>query len=344
MALGSSAPRLLGSQAMDVLAWLEMQSVGGTGRPPDSATGVEGEPSQPQTGLVSEPSPSHEPCASAPCEPPPLPEATAEPQPPQFDAADVPEHIRGSKYEKWFPYLEKRFSRFRKKRGRQLRPLRAASICTGTSPEDRVYHLFSVEYLLEFLCDNKDSSFQWCQSNCKQEAKRFFYDLKELAQTHMGMDIQDDMLIHEVMAGLAGKLDQLFAGISCKGFAMSRHGRGQNWASHSDIWMAEAFLCLLLLILPRFASVENVEGFLKRDTVGNGSPLLRFLQRCIQLKVTDHYIIVVVVLRGDLWLKFSRRRVFINFYEKEDGGEQVVKWSIRMLKDGSEYLVLTSKY
>ena len=130
---------------------------------------------------------------------------------------------------------------------------------------------------MEFLCDCKPAAFQWVRDNIKSMPKHFYNDLKEMAQALSGIDLLDENARFDVLAELKGRMDQLIAGISCKGYTTSRLGRGKNWSTHGDIWMAEAFRILLLALDPRFATVENVGGFLRRDSSANGSPLLRFL-------------------------------------------------------------------
>ncbi len=243
------------------------------------------------------------------------------------------DHIKGTKYANWVPAMKSRFDRVKLPRGRQLRNARVASICTGSSPEDRLCWLFDVLHELKFVCDNKEAAYQWVMSNNKVIPEVYYPDLKKLCESLTGADLLSD-LSEIPLSGLVRTLDLFFAGISCKGFSIARTGRGKSWLNHADVWMAEAFIRLLMVLLPRFACVENVLGFLRPDSDGNGSPILRFLQRCVELRVPEFFVIVVYLLPGDLFLKFSRRRVFICFYLKEDRGEEIASTCIKIAEDG----------
>ena len=328
---------------MDILGWLDMQagvdalSTDASAVPSapleESSTPLEGA-SGPVPATTQPLGESSTPMFPLHCETPPVTEG---PQPQFVDQDDVPEHIRGTRYENWMPYFNRRLKRLFERRGVQIEQLRAASICTGTGPEDKVYWLHQLDYIMEFLNDNKPASYQWCKANGMKPPRHFYTDLKDLARSQEGADLLSDGQVYKFIEELKGKLHQLFAGISCKGYFMSRHGRGFSWTSRPDIWMAEAFLMVLLAALPRFASAENVMGFLKKDSCGNGCPLLRFLQRACELNVHRFYDVVVVLLVGDLFLKFTRRRVFINFYLKDENGSSAADTAIVIMEDDFKY-------
>ena len=112
----------------------------------------------------------------------------------------------------------------------------------------------------------------------------YFAELKKLVQELSGNDLLQDG--KEMPLPAKHALDVFFAGISCKSYTMNRSGRQFSWMDHGDIWQIEAYLRLLLALLPKRACLENVGGFMRGDTSGNGSPLLRFLQAAKICKCT----------------------------------------------------------
>lgn len=240
-------------------------------------------------------------------------------------------------YKTYVPFIAERIEPVRSRRGAQMRKKQIASVCTGSSPEDRTYYNFDIEVTIQFLCDNASISWNFCKANNKVEPLHFFVDFKALADSGLC-----ECLIHDgekcTLPGLdcIDILDMLFGGISCKGYSYARTGRHDNWTQHRDTWMLEAFLAMLLSRMPRFGLVENVLGFLKRDKQGNESPLLRLLRRCIELGVTNHYWIIIYILTGDSFQPWVRRRLMIGFFKKSEG-EKVMQAAIAMTEDLSSF-------
>ena len=104
--------------------------------------------------------------------------------------------------------------------------------------------------------------------------------------------------------------------------------------SRGDVWTIEAFLRALVAIRPRRATLENVIGFLRKDRQGNGSPLMRFLQRFIELGLEQFYFVVIIFAPGNTRLPFLRRRIFINFYDRlEEDVEESMELRINLTQD-----------
>ena len=240
-------------------------------------------------------------------------------------------HHTNDYYCHWVPQQARRFEPVRARRGQQVAPVSQASICTGASPEDRVMWLHEVGDILQYVCDNEPRCFWFVDGNNKVRPNFYFADFKALARDGRSEDLLND---GQMTDRPNVRIHYKFGGISCKVYTFARVGRGADWTGHKDLWMLEGWLKQLDEEEPDRSALENVLGFLKADKTGtNGSPLFRLLQRAKQMGLHSKFIFYIVVVPGNTWSKWSRRRVFILAFKRATNDLNSINLCIAMIKD-----------
>ena len=206
-------------------------------------------------------------------------------------------------------------------------------------PEDDAFSLHDILHRIVFVCDNEARSVQWIRSNNVVAPEHFFSDLKMLAREFKDFDVIGE-LARLIELPREEVIHYFFASISCRGYSFGRTGRQLSWADHPDTYMIEAFLVLLMAVKPHRAGLENAWGFLKRDTQGNGTPLHRFLHRCVQFDVHNFFNIIIFLVPGDTWHVWHRRRIITSFFLKEANSEESIDLCIKMTEDHSNVISL----
>ncbi len=235
-------------------------------------------------------------------------------------------------YDLWVPLIAGPLEPGRALRGEQVDTWNLASICTGTSPEDRTAGLFGTDHRLIFSCDPKTWSLKFMQENNFRKPEVHFIDLRDLQRgrtAHTAPD-GDEVNFLDYIATLV--IDVLLAGISCKPNSFARQNRSRDIWSHPDTWMMPAFLDVLLATGARDGVLENVDGFLKTDQQSGISPIYWLLKLAHDKGALDLYTVVLFKMDGSLFHSWDRNRVWLLFHKKT-AGEASQDMIIKMILD-----------
>ena len=225
-------------------------------------------------------------------------------------------------------------------RGRQSRPFRIGSICSGLGAESTVLRELQFGCEEVFTCDIKESSIRVILANRKPQ--HHFLDLRSLVEPQRSCKCAVHGFAHcSTEASAIGHLDVLSGGISCQPYSMCRTGRRMEGLDiqHKDLWMAEAWLGAVLRYRPALAILENVCGFAMMTRVKSGShmascsPLRAFLHRLDVVGLRSDYSVKVYLLRCQPFLPQLRRRVYVQMIRKVAGGDTATTLAERLIED-----------
>ena len=226
-------------------------------------------------------------------------------------------------------------------RGRQQRPFRNASICTGAAPEPRYERVVGVASESYFTCDNKASAYNFVKMNGPGSRRHHFVDLRELARdltvnadgtvTLRGRCADHNMEVC-VLVLTPGEIGNLKAGVSCKPFSIGRGGRVEGTKTHNDSDLSQCFIIIMKAVQPKSGILENVYGFaLPESKSDKKPPLLRSMEHAED--VIPLYSLLVLVLAGSTWVCMSRRRLYVVFVHANNGGRVACNRSKCFLQD-----------
>ncbi len=234
-------------------------------------------------------------------------------------------------YKLWVPLIAGPLEDGRQSRGEQTGPWNIASICTGSSPEDRTGGLFSTGHNLVFTCDPKDWSFKWMSENNYVQPRTHFVDLRDVAAGRPAFTAEGKKItLKQAIEGV--DIHVLLAGISCCPNSFARTNRAEDIWSHPDTWMLPAFIDTLILTDAESGVLENVDGFMKVDKKTGISPIFRLAQLAEQKGVLRRWSMVVLVMDGKTFLVWDRHRVWILF-QKRSSGEAFKHNVVAMIQD-----------
>ena len=231
------------------------------------------------------------------------------------DWRPTPKKMPLHRYKNWVKHINHEVGDVRCQRGKQLRDVRMASICTGTSPNTKINKLFEIPTREIFHVEKKVWALHFVEDNFPNDMPEHIYlDLKTLMEQGK---CNCNRCGRECYLNTAKKyLDVLVGGISCKSYSWARTGRGASWANHSDVWMVDAFLLMLVNLEPLKAILENVFGFLKVDRATRKAPIHCLARRIKHLCLDSKYWIRVFLSRGQDFGIASRNRIWIMFVHK----------------------------
>ena len=236
--------------------------------------------------------------------------------------------------------------KIREIRGPLLEELTMASGCTGTGPESLLPAITALDVRHEFTCDLKSSAWLFIKNNCDIGDKCHHYlDLNALladarcvdasgnevdpsSPLKVGTHISGRCARHEmdVCGHFIAKtaLDGCFAGISCKPYSLARTGRRSGTKAHADATLLETFVLIMGMLEPVYAMLENVWGFcLPESKLSKQSPLMRLM--LFAERYAPQFLPVVVIMQGTTFMHFTRRRVYVTFFNIERGGREAAR-------------------
>ena len=122
-------------------------------------------------------------------------------------------------------------------------------------------------------------------------------------------------------------------GVSCFPLAIANKDRlSKGSEHHADAGLFYAFIQFMFDHEPQSAWLENVFGFLLRESKTNPeAPITRFLREAQRL-LGDKYSIRVFLLDAGTFLCFTRKRVWIHFMHKDAGGARAHMRMAAMVK------------
>lgn len=181
----------------------------------------------------------------------------------------------------WSPDILEPTLLVRRSRGKQLRPVRTASLFTGTAAGTAGFRGTGIAERSVFTCDNSVASWQWIRNHGPEHGCHFL-DARELIDTGSCYCVR-----HQQICQLADldiqDLDEVEAGFACQPFSMSRSGRHEGTQEHPDYDLYAKTIRFVKRHQPKRCRLENVWGFMvPENRQGGRAPIYDLLDLCAQ--------------------------------------------------------------
>jgi len=198
----------------------------------------------------------------------------------------------------------------------QQRPVRVASVCTGMHAERVISQALGIDTQFAFAADPKPAALCFNRQNGEMPP-HWFGNLEHLAEGGAG-----HCLLHDGECGLPdGCVDIMGAGTPCQPYTKTRAKRKREGAlSHRQAHIIEITLKLCQDVQPRAIVLENVTGFMEREsTIDDTTPYMRLKDSLALFLPT--WAFRTFRLDAKLWLPESRPRIWTVILRPDTGDE-----------------------
>ena len=239
----------------------------------------------------------------------------------------------------WLNHILHPLAAIRDGLGQTRRRATVMTIFSGAQPEQLFPRLFNIECDFLLSVDRKEAAYRFCRDN-GFNTRHHFLHAEEVCKSGRGICANHDFGVccaapdEYVDATEFMQPDLLLAGLPCPPYSRAREQRFKGTVSHKEAHTISCFEDALALWKPKKAILEEVQGFMCRESSADPeSPYLKMVKRIN--KRMPQLTIRCYMLQGKTWLRFHRRRVYIVFTDSRQCGEESAEYPTKLIQDCS---------